>query len=258
MQALALDDIEKMIHLVATSTDPTVEIPLHERKRILLEGTAELIGADMWIWSMPMLNPQIDRDVMSTGVVDGGWRDDAERVAVYRVLTDPKFNDGVMGPVIEVIRRARFTTFLRSDLITDENWERVGKPWQEVGFQSHILSIYPLDDGVYSGIGFHRRIDKPEFCDRERAIVHLIFQQIDWLHRQGSNMSAGRNAVQLTPRQRQVLLFLLGGDSRKAIARKLSLSEHTVGDYLKQIYKQFSVNTRSKLLAHFIAGGQQS
>lgn len=258
MQALALHDVEQMIHLVAASTDPSVSTPLHERKRMLLEGTAALIGADMWIWSMAMLNPSAERDAMSTGVVDGGWRDDAERVTVYRVLTDPKFNDGVMGPVVDVIDRNRFTTFLRSDLVTDPIWEVVGKPWQETGYKSLILSVYPLEDGVYSGVGFHRRVDKPEFTDRERAIVHVVFQQVDWLHRQGSNVSAGRNAVQLSPRQRHVLLFLLGGDSKKAIARKLDLSEHTVGDYLKQIYKQFSVNTRSELLAHFISGGQQN
>jgi DNA-binding CsgD family transcriptional regulator len=256
MHTFALHDVERMVHLVSEATDPALAAPLQDRKRVLLEGTAELIDADMWIWSMAMLHPDVERDTMSTGIVDGGWRDDLERAAALRVLTDPKFNNAVMGPVVEAIERGRYMTFLRHDLVSDRDWEQVGKAWRKTGYGSLVMSVYPLDNGVYAGIGFHRRIEKPEFGNRERGIVHVIFQQVDWLHRQGSNANAGKFAVQLSPRQRQVLLFLLSGDSRKTIAAKLDLSEHTVGDYLKQIYKQFCVNTRSELLAQFISGGR--
>ena len=50
--------------------------------------------------------------------------------------------------------------------------------------------------------------------------------------------------------------FLLTGDTLKEVAQKLGLSEHTVGDYVKQIYKHFSVSSRAELLAHFISNGQ--
>jgi DNA-binding CsgD family transcriptional regulator len=256
MQALDLADVERIVRMISTSSDPTVKIALHDRKRLLLEGTAELIDADMWMWSMAVLNPEVDRDVMSTGVVDGGWRDENERVAAIRVLTDPKFNEQILGPVVDACQREAYTTFLRSDLVPDATWEKIGKEWRETGYDANIVAVYPLKQGVYSGVGFHRRMGKPDFGDRERAIVHVIFGQVDWLHREGSNLGAGRLALQLSPRQRQVLIYLLGGDSRKEIARKLQLSEHTVGDYLKQIYKQFSVNSRSALLAHFISGGR--
>jgi DNA-binding CsgD family transcriptional regulator len=42
----------------------------------------------------------------------------------------------------------------------------------------------------------------------------------------------------------------------KEVAHKLGLSEHTVGDHVKQIYKHFSVSSRAELLAHFISGRQ--
>lgn len=58
--------------------------------------------------------------------------------------------------------------------------------------------------------------------------------------------------AELPPRVRQVLALALCGHSRKAIAEKLELSEHTVVDYLKQIYKQFGVNSRVQLLSRFI------
>jgi DNA-binding CsgD family transcriptional regulator len=48
---------------------------------------------------------------------------------------------------------------------------------------------------------------------------------------------------------------MLKGDSRKQIAAALGLSEHTVGDYLKQLYRHFGVSSRGELQAHFIAGG---
>jgi DNA-binding NarL/FixJ family response regulator len=56
----------------------------------------------------------------------------------------------------------------------------------------------------------------------------------------------------LPPRVRQVMALALCGHSRKLIAEKLELSEHTVVDYLKQIYKQFGVNSRVQLLSRFI------
>jgi DNA-binding CsgD family transcriptional regulator len=50
------------------------------------------------------------------------------------------------------------------------------------------------------------------------------------------------------------MLFLLAGDSAKQVAQKLGLSEFTVGDHVKRIYKHFSVSSRVELLAHFISG----
>ena len=46
----------------------------------------------------------------------------------------------------------------------------------------------------------------------------------------------------------------MGGDARKAVARKLGLSGHTVADYTKVLYRHFGVNTRADLLTKFMAG----
>ena len=56
----------------------------------------------------------------------------------------------------------------------------------------------------------------------------------------------------LSPRERQTLKLLLAGDSEKQIARKLSLSPHTVHVYVKSIYKRFNVSSRGELLARWI------
>jgi DNA-binding CsgD family transcriptional regulator len=40
------------------------------------------------------------------------------------------------------------------------------------------------------------------------------------------------------------------------VARRLTLSKHTVDTYVKRIYKCFSVSSRGELLAHFLSGGR--
>ncbi len=55
-------------------------------------------------------------------------------------------------------------------------------------------------------------------------------------HRSGTAVPASKNVVELSPRERQVMLLLIAGDSRKQVAAKLKLSQHTVADYLKEIY----------------------
>ncbi len=116
--------------------------------------------------------------------------------------------------------------------------------WHEAGFGHNILSTYALQPGVCSGIGFHRRFGKPEFTERDRTIVHLVFQQVEWLHRDNAKIPINRTLLNLSQRERQVLIFLMGGDSTKQVAKRLQLSHHTVGDYVKSIYRQLGVNSR--------------
>jgi DNA-binding CsgD family transcriptional regulator len=58
--------------------------------------------------------------------------------------------------------------------------------------------------------------------------------------------------VRLSPRDRQILTCLLGGDSEKQIALKLTISPHTVHTYVKRLHKTFDVNSRGELLSRFV------
>jgi DNA-binding CsgD family transcriptional regulator len=81
-----------------------------------------------------------------------------------------------------------------------------------------------------------------------------------WSKRQGkpprgdvqSPQSGDAPSPRLAPRLRQTLDLLLAGDSEKQIARKLSLSPHTIHDYVKAIYRRFGVGTRAELLALWV------
>lgn len=57
--------------------------------------------------------------------------------------------------------------------------------------------------------------------------------------------------VQLTPRQRQVLMLLRRGLAEKDIANELRISRHTVHAHVKGIYTAFDVSTRAELLSRW-------
>ena len=56
----------------------------------------------------------------------------------------------------------------------------------------------------------------------------------------------------LPPRLRGIVSELLTGDSEKEIAHRLSLSRHTVHEYVKEIYARLDVSSRSELMARWI------
>lgn len=52
----------------------------------------------------------------------------------------------------------------------------------------------------------------------------------------------------LTPREAEVLLWLLRGSSTSGIARKLFISENTVRDHIKSLYRKTQVHARQELI----------
>lgn len=247
-----LTDVERIVCLVAEVGDPTVNLSLPERKLKLLQGLASIIDADAWLWSSASPNPESPGDIATTYLIDGGWRDEREQVLVYEALSDKKFASHATTKVTQAVIAGEYATFSRNELMTDEDWELHGGIWRKTGFEHILLTIYPFTPQSFSSIGLHRRAGTPPFTEREKSIVHVLFRQVDWLHRHGTNQPAGEKSVMLTPRERQVLVFILRGDTKKEIAAKLNLSEHTVGDYIKQLHKHFNVNSRAELQAVFL------
>lgn len=54
------------------------------------------------------------------------------------------------------------------------------------------------------------------------------------------------------PRLRETLSLLLAGLDKHEIARAMGLSDHTVHDYIRAVYKHYGVKTRAKLMAMWI------
>lgn len=87
----------------------------------------------------------------------------------------------------------------------------------------------------------------------EDYIAQLVRQQMHadqvvWADDAKICHSATTDAV-LTPREIQVVEGLRGGHGNKQIAAALGLSEYTIENHLKRIYRKFRVHSRTSLLA---------
>ena len=62
--------------------------------------------------------------------------------------------------------------------------------------------------------------------------------------------SSLRHQMALTPREKEVVAAMLRGYSNKQISACLNLSEYTIENHLRRIYKKFSVHSRTALIAN--------
>jgi DNA-binding CsgD family transcriptional regulator len=255
---LDVEDVARLLRLLADVGDPLIDLPTLERKRLLISGLAEIIGADIWIWGTGVLSPSPDlpKDAMATCWLDSGWKDEEERVRFLGMLTNPAETELLQGGLIRKVLAQRIVTVDTNGIVDPNRREEALARMAVMNWSDSLVAGYPIGSGAFSALAFHRRKPHPVFTERERLIVHLIVQQVDWLHRYGSNIPANDKVLRLSARQRQVLMQILAGDSQKSIAIKLHLSEHTVNDHIKEIYRRFNVNSRSELFAHFVSGGE--
>ena len=261
---LSMEDVQAVVRLLGEVADPARRAAgLDEVRSTLFDELTKLIDAAGWLWFHGRRGPE-GRRIMAfsslshfedqrhqTSTINSTF-DDTTRGDFDRAV-QPLFSEAVQQPS----PRGHFTR-LRREIIDDPTWD-AGPMLREhlgpAGLDDFLFSIYPLGTHVWSGTYFPRRLGQPRFTSRERAIVHLILNNVDWLHREGSDVTANSDElIELPPRPRQVLVHLINGDSAKQIARKLGLSVHTVNDHLKTIHRHFNVASRSELLAKFIAG----
>jgi DNA-binding CsgD family transcriptional regulator len=227
---------------------------IDDRRRTLVAGISDLVGADVWIWIHTRSN---SAEMRPSGfhILDGGWRDDAERSAFLGAMYDPQLSRAVNSTLL----RSEHTTATREQFLPEDDPDRapVLDWWtRSTGMRECIASVFPIMPEVYSAVGLHRRVGKPPFTSIQRDMVHLILSKVDWLHKDGHDVPANdERLLKLSPREREVLLYLLEGDSRKQIAQRLGLSHHTIADHMKAIYKHFDVNSRAELLALFMRSG---
>lgn len=252
MEVLDYTDVERIVRLLGEVAGMRTSIA--ERRRAIMQGIAQLVEADVWVWVHSRISPGNTAHTVFQ-MLDGGWTDDVERGRFITAMNDKEIGD--MGNV--VLFHRPHTTRLRQECISEERESQ--KPvldrWTQLsGLREGVFSVYPLDTAHHSAIGFYRRNGRATFDERQRRIVHLITSQIDWLHRADTEVPGNNDRLlSLTPRQREILIHLLGGASRKEIAARVNLSEHTIADYTKVIYRALGVNSRAELSSLFMAGG---
>ncbi len=245
-------DLADTVRLIGSFAGPGQQ-EIVDRRRTLAEGLRRLVDADVYFWVIGVANSENPSVAMPTSSVDGGWQNDELSNVLNLSVHSPEIQS-LYGELTRFVRDNTPKTVLRRDLVTDDAWRAIGKPVRQAGFDELMFSVYPLTTVGHSTIGLHRRFGRPPYTERERLLVHSVFQNIDWIHSPGPQVDAGLTSTGLTPRQREVLLWLLRGHSRKKIAAILTIQPDTVGDFMKEIYRRFDVQSRGELMARFISG----
>lgn len=249
---LDIADVESIVHLLVSVSEPELGLSIADRKRLLADGVRQLIDADVFMWNTAVAEAESVEHAGAICVIDGGWNSPEQKFKVVSALHDPEFGMVVNKGILSLERRGPCYTGRREDFIDEETWERLGLEIRLAGLPHCMLCVYPLSPPSFSAIGFYRVTGKPPFSIRDRSIVEVVFGEVEWLHRHGVNVEAGRKSLRLSPRERQVLVYLLQGMSLKEIAVAGKLSKHTIGDYVKNVYKQFGVHSRGELQAIFL------
>jgi DNA-binding CsgD family transcriptional regulator len=252
---MTLNALESILREVANATSGIVEMSVADRRKSVSSSICQLIDADVWLWFTGVVNQELNGDSMVTSFVDGGFENEPERAEFFRVIIHPELVAVVTKPLAEAMASQKIITCRRVQLLSDACWDEspVAMIWNHLGFSDFIISAFPVGKDCYSALGFHRRVRRPRFTEEDTRLVNILSHCLTWLHHAVPPPQATSHVLQLSPRERQVLMFLIDGDSRKQVASKLGISEHTVSDYLKAVYAKFSVNSRAELLSKFIS-----
>ncbi|MBR9913012.1 MAG: response regulator transcription factor [Gammaproteobacteria bacterium] len=143
------------------------------------------------------------------------------------------------------------------------NGQQYWKYFKRLGFHETAVSFRAISSNMYLVIGLNLTVK------RKHLSVDPAIQSMDsWLKEscdyviEFSVRNYNREcfhkkpepqledlAEHLTNREFQVVCELLQGKSNKQIAYTLSLSEYTIENYLRKIYRKFNVRSRTSLMA---------
>ena len=118
-----------------------------------------------------------------------------------------------------------------------------------------LFAAHPSVGEQGSGIVFERPAGSKDFGERETYLVALILEEVPWIFDdQLQENLPSATGHDFTPRERAVLELLVEGRTRSEIAEKLSLSEHTISDYIKSLFQKTGVHSHSQLLGLVLSG----
>jgi len=131
--------------------------------------------------------------------------------------------------------------------------------FDEVGY------VLRLNDGLTGVLSLCRRTGQSPYSRQDigalRAVAPLVCSLGEWhwnsLRPKASEPTTPSAAESLmsvlTPREAEIVRYILRGHSTESIALHLSISQETVKVHRKNIYKKLKISTQAELFALFIA-----
>ncbi len=218
----------------------------------MLQGLTALLGSQVGLTGENEL-PYTLKRMRPANPIDFGWSGDRERniwrtyFANLDISDDPTWKD--IYPHF-----GRPLTRFRDQFMSTAQWyrsEHVQRYRRGSGVDSFIMSQRPLpwlkrDHLIYILRAWN---DKP-ITARHGRILELFHDEFAiMLERDAQKSHTDPRLAGLGPRLRQTLSLLLSGHSETIIAAQLSLSRHTVHQYIKMLYCRLGVCSFTELLA---------
>jgi DNA-binding CsgD family transcriptional regulator len=246
-------DTRSIVHLIGNIA--VIPGGLEAKRRALMQGICELIGADAWAWTQLHLEDgEAPRQIL---VLHGGF-DDARLAKWTEAIEHPAMKPQTEKLVAEAMAGSPGFTRKATDFVPEEWWQAKEDPafqlWTEANLRSFMLSAWPLAGKGFSGIGMYRNADREHFGARECRIAHILLSEVTWLREDLPGQEHAGKLMPLWPRHRTTLNLLCEGWPRKKIASELGISEQTVGGYVKTIFRHFDVHSQAELIARVTRG----
>lgn len=227
--------------------------------RRLMDGLARMVSADGWLFFRSRLDPQGKEPANIDYTYGGAF--DHQSLAEYADYSFQVYEEPPEFPKLKaLIMAGDHFTLSRPALVPDVLWRsgRFDRHIQRMGLDAFMYSTVPLTQRngapLCSTALLFRKPGRPDFDPVEARIVHWVVSECGSLHREGLDIEHIEELATLTPRQRTVLVLLMDGLTQKQMADRLCLSTHTIGDYVKAVYRHFKVNSRAELMRRFIQG----
>ena len=138
-----------------------------------------------------------------------------------------------------------------ADFYSARQWHSTGMYcdyYRPMGAEHELQLCLPDTPGRTAGPGRSVRLyfvrgSGPDFSERDRALLTLLRPH---LHQAYLDAERRRHPVpQLTPRHWDLMKLVAAGHTNAQIARRLGISEGTVGTHLENIYTRLNVSSRT-------------
>lgn len=221
----------------------------------ILEQMLPWLEADVGLAAVFRFQPGDQRPHL-IDVVDTGWAEPAAQKVMRRFLRTGPLTTNPVTHVFTTSRK-RLQTARREDVVPDDQW--YDSPYfnavRKTARLDHcVYSQVVLPQGHLAVIGLYRQTGAAPFPKRTCLMLDLMHDATGSHHKVAltRNGHALSTRAELSPRLQQTLTHLLSGASEPQIAELLGLSQHTVHNYVKTLYRKFDVNSRPELMAKFV------
>ncbi|MBL7632029.1 response regulator transcription factor [Frankia sp. CN6] len=133
-----------------------------------------------------------------------------------------------------------------TDLVSSREWRRTGAhAWMRemMGAANHLnIPLAEIPGRVSTGLSL-LRADR-DFSDQDLDVANRIAPLLAGMSRHLHHRARAAEELTITPREAVVLAALAEGLTAGATARRLAISERTVGKHLERLYRKLGVTDR--------------